>query len=211
MKSIQNWPGDLFGSAGLGPRRITRSSKPLRLQRPRERLLDDEDDAMPALAQDTRRSRRSCSSGPNAPSGKNTIVRRVMSRRLLAIRDAGLRLIHGIIADLRPRLLEGRDDRTTCSAEGPRSPRGPPRPAITAPRSANPQRIGRKRVRGPVPNPRASIARASRSPWRMARTSRPTSSRGCQLPRRPRIRRAWRRVVRSSANRGTAWYAASAP
>ena len=27
----------------------------------------------------------------------------------------------------------------------------------------------------------------------------------------PRIRRAWRRVVRSSANRGTAWYAASAP
>ena len=50
MKSFQNWPGS-SGSAGGGASRIVRSSKPLRLERPRERLLDDEDDPVPAPAQ----------------------------------------------------------------------------------------------------------------------------------------------------------------
>ncbi len=43
---------------------------------------------------------------------------------------------------------------------------------------------------------------ATRSPWRIASTRRPTSSLGCQPPPRPRSRRACRSVVRSSPNRG---------
>ena len=50
MKSFQNWPGS-SGSAGGGASRIVRSSKPLRLERPGEGLLDDEHDPMAAPAQ----------------------------------------------------------------------------------------------------------------------------------------------------------------
>ena len=50
MKSFQNWPGLL-----LGLRRRVQPHQPLleslRLQRPREGLLDDEDDAVAAAAQ----------------------------------------------------------------------------------------------------------------------------------------------------------------
>ena len=73
MKSIQNWPGT-SGSTGGGPRRIRRSSKPCASSRP----------ANDSSTMKTTRWPRSRSTlpiptqllvGPNAPSGKNTIVR----------------------------------------------------------------------------------------------------------------------------------------
>ena len=73
MKSIQNWPGT-SGSAGGGPRRISRSSKPFASSVPAK---------ISSTMKTTRwpRSRRTLPIptqllvGPKAPSGKNTIVR----------------------------------------------------------------------------------------------------------------------------------------
>ena len=73
MKSFQNWPG-ASGSSGAADSRISRSSKPLASSVP----------ANDSSATNTTRwpRRRSTSPmptqllvGPNAPSGKNTIVR----------------------------------------------------------------------------------------------------------------------------------------
>ena len=80
MKSFQNWPGPPL----LGRRREPHQPllEPLRLERARERLLDDEDDPVAA--------RRSTSPmptqllvGPKAPSGKNTIVLMTVPERPL--------------------------------------------------------------------------------------------------------------------------------
>ena len=51
MKSIQNWPG-ISGDLGRRPEPHQALLEALRLQRPGERLLDDEHDAMAARAQD---------------------------------------------------------------------------------------------------------------------------------------------------------------
>ena len=50
MKSFQNWPGTSSSSGG-GVSRMSRSSKPCAVERAGERLLDDEDDAVPAAAE----------------------------------------------------------------------------------------------------------------------------------------------------------------
>ena len=73
MKSIQNWPG-ISGSAGAGPRRISRSSKPFASSVPANNSSTMNTTRWP-------RSRRTSPIptqllvGPKAPSGKKTIVR----------------------------------------------------------------------------------------------------------------------------------------
>ena len=72
MKSFQNWPGTSSTSGG-GVEAHARSSKPLRLERPRERLLDDEHDPVAALAEHVPMPTQ-LFVGPKAPSGKKTMV-----------------------------------------------------------------------------------------------------------------------------------------
>ena len=74
MKSIQNWPGT-SGSAGGGPSRISRSSKPFASSVPGERLLQHEHDAVAARRAGHCPIPTQLFVGPKALSGKKTIVR----------------------------------------------------------------------------------------------------------------------------------------
>ena len=72
MKSFQNWPG-ASSTSGFGPSRISRSSNPRASSVPCERLLDDEDDPVPAGAQHVADA-DAVVGGPERPFGKNTTV-----------------------------------------------------------------------------------------------------------------------------------------
>ena len=110
--------------------------------------------------------------------------------------------VAGVGPNARPGAADPGRPRGPAAPHRPRELPGQPASRSTAARTATPaatsavsprvQRASRNRDRGPLPNPRASIATARRSPWRIARTRRPTRIRGCQPPRSPRIRPAWR-------------------
>ena len=71
MKSFQNWPGSSGSRRGAEPHQPL--LEPLCLERPRERLLDHEHDPVAARAS-TSPIPTQLLVGPNAPSGKKTIV-----------------------------------------------------------------------------------------------------------------------------------------
>ena len=87
MKSFQNCPGSSSTSGG-GPSRMSRSSKPCASSDAGERLLDDEEHPVTAVAQ-TCPIPTQLFVGPNAPSGKNTMVATAgstLSPRLLRVK-----------------------------------------------------------------------------------------------------------------------------
>ena len=73
MKSIQNWPG-ISGSAGGGPSRISRSSKPFASSVPANDSSTMKTTRWPR-ARSTWPMPTQLFVGPKAPSGKKTMVR----------------------------------------------------------------------------------------------------------------------------------------
>ena len=149
----------------------------LGLEGPGERLLDDEDDAVAPLAQ-------------HVPD-PDAVVRR--AEGTLGEEDDRARVGHVSLASVPPNLAS-QDQRDEHRREGRRQHDG-----VAWCPALDPEV-------GPVARTeaRASMDIATRSPWRMASTSRPTNSRGChtaQAPDAPRL--AQRREVLDK--RGSAW------